>query len=116
MSDDIKFHSRTKYGLSDLLSDIGGLYEVLYIFILAILTPINNIKFLNKAIRAVYISEQHQESDLNTSVLKPVKFNMKHSLFQRIFSFCKIDKHNEKDLYKQGELKLKNDLNLLRMI
>lgn len=58
MSDEIKFHTRTKYVLSDLLSDIGGLYEVLYICILVIMTPINNIKLFNKAIRAVYISEQ----------------------------------------------------------
>lgn len=54
MSEDMKIFNYTKFTFTDLLSDIGGLFEILYMTLWFFLAPFNNIKFFNKAIRAVY--------------------------------------------------------------
>lgn len=57
MSEDIKLHNKTKYSINDLLGDMGGLYEICHIILMALVSPINNMKFFNKAIRAVYFKK-----------------------------------------------------------
>lgn len=44
----------TSFTTIDLLSDIGGLFEIFYMTLWIFLAPFNNTKFFNKAIRAVY--------------------------------------------------------------
>lgn len=116
MSDDAKMHYRTIYGYSDLLTDIGGLFEIVFFILMMVLTPLNNMRFFNKAIRSVYFNEHIQDRRSSVSYLKPVKFNMKHALTKWCWGICDKLKPADNQLYKQGECKIKHDLNLLRMI
>lgn len=78
ISEEVRIHNKTKYSINDLLGDMGGLFEVFHMILLAVLSPINDMKFFNKAIRAVYYKEQRLTKDAPMSFLKPVKFNIKH--------------------------------------
>lgn len=68
---------------------MGGLFEIFHMVLLAILSPINNMKFFNKAIRAIYYKESKEIPDAPRSFLKPVKFNAKNSVSKSCFGMCK---------------------------
>lgn len=89
LSDDLKIHSKTKYSITDLLGDIGGLFEVFHIVLVILLSPLNNMKFFNKAIRAVYFKETANDLEESVYRVRPVKFNMKHSYTKWCFGICK---------------------------
>lgn len=58
LSDDIMIHSKSDYSLFSLIGDMGGYFEILYGLFVLLTFKYNDITFVNKAMRAVYMKSE----------------------------------------------------------
>jgi hypothetical protein len=62
-----------KYGILNLITELGGVYELLFYIVGIFVLPISQMKFYLKAIRKLYMVHYNKEFDKESDVFKENK-------------------------------------------
>ena len=105
LSDEIIVQTRQVANIMSVISDLGGMIESLILCLSLFFLKYNDLKFLTKSIRSVYLDSDKK------GVAKPFKM----SWFDLVRSRIQCLK-NTKPNIRTAEILIKEDLNLLRMV
>ena len=86
ISDQVVRHSRSVYGIIEVLSDFGGINEIFTLAFVLICTAFNERKFTGKAIRALYFARENEENSERHP--KRIKFSFQDMFHDFCFVTC----------------------------
>ena len=113
MSNDIAYQSRTVYNLLTVISDFGGIMEILTFVFMVSCTAFNDQQLVAKSIRSLFF--QKNSRDANSKFL-PIKFKLADKFQDLCCVKWRRKPSDSQIIFTKGSLRIREEFNIFMIV